>query len=36
MSDTLGFWYKNYICLSLQPDRTWHKVNDPKSASSGG
>ena len=22
--------YKQYICLCLPPDRTWHKVNDPK------
>ena len=24
-----------YICLCLPPDRTWHKVNDPKVDYSG-
>ena len=24
-----------YICLSLPPERTWHKVNDPKVDYSG-
>ena len=26
---------EKYICLCLQPDRTWHKINDPKVDYSG-